>query len=132
MPALLWSAFGRPRREIQWRAAHAARELLIRHEEDWLNAAGEQLTDTETLILRRAADAPQHSEALGKQATLIEQFNAPKTSEPSRPPAGEVMQHPLVRLAGTYRKIIIDHVARTAPRTSRPNGRPVARHCRRS
>lgn len=28
LPALLWSAFGHPRREIRWRAAHAARELL--------------------------------------------------------------------------------------------------------
>ncbi|MFD5234747.1 MULTISPECIES: hypothetical protein [Streptomyces] len=83
------------------------------NEEDWLNASGEHLTDAETLILRRAADAPQHSEALGELATLIEQFNAPKTGEPSGPPADEVMQHPLVRLADTYRKIIIDRVART-------------------
>ncbi|MGW3917764.1 hypothetical protein ACWEBX_40895, partial [Streptomyces sp. NPDC005070] len=29
LPVLLWSAFGHPRREIRWRAAHAARELLI-------------------------------------------------------------------------------------------------------
>ena len=28
IPMLLWSAFGHPRREIRWRAAHAARELL--------------------------------------------------------------------------------------------------------
>lgn len=81
-------------------------------DEDWLNASGEHLTDAEILILRRAADAPQHSEALGELATLIEQFNAPKTGEPSGPPADEVMQHPLVRLADTYRKIIIDCVAR--------------------
>ncbi|WP_159041030.1 hypothetical protein [Streptomyces sp. FxanaA7] len=83
------------------------------NEEDWLNVSGEHFSDAETLILRRAADAPQHSEALGELATLIEQFNALKTGEPSGPPAEEVMQHPLVRLAGTYRKIIIDRVART-------------------
>ncbi|MFD9749139.1 hypothetical protein ACFWZK_35440 [[Kitasatospora] papulosa] len=82
------------------------------NEEDWLHASGEHLTDAETLILRRAADAPQHSEALGELATLIEQLNAPKTGEPSGPPADEVMQHPLVPLADTYRKIIIDRVAR--------------------
>ncbi|MDX3585763.1 hypothetical protein [Streptomyces europaeiscabiei] len=85
------------------------------NEEDWLNASGEHLTDAETVILRRAADAPQHSEALGELATLIEQFNAPKPGEPSGPPADDVMQHPLVRLADAYRKIIINHVARTAP-----------------
>ena len=28
IPALLWSAFGHPRRAIRWRAAHATRELL--------------------------------------------------------------------------------------------------------
>ncbi|MFE7509879.1 hypothetical protein ACFU8I_01370 [Streptomyces sp. NPDC057540] len=28
LPALLWSAFGHPRREVRWRAAHAVRELL--------------------------------------------------------------------------------------------------------
>jgi hypothetical protein len=28
IPALLWSAFGHPRREIRWRAAHATRDLL--------------------------------------------------------------------------------------------------------
>ena len=28
IPMLLWSAFGHPRREIRWRAAHATRELL--------------------------------------------------------------------------------------------------------
>ena len=28
IPVLLWSAFGHPRREIRWRAAHATRELL--------------------------------------------------------------------------------------------------------
>jgi hypothetical protein len=28
IPLLLWSAFGHPRREIRWRAAHAARDLL--------------------------------------------------------------------------------------------------------
>ncbi|MEU3092937.1 hypothetical protein ABZ703_42740 [Streptomyces massasporeus] len=85
------------------------------NEEDWLYASGEHLTDAETVILRRAADAPQHSEALGELATLIEQFNAPKPGEPSGPPADDVMQHPLVRLADAYRKIIINHVARTAP-----------------
>lgn len=83
------------------------------NEEDWLHASREHLTDAETVILRRAADAPQHSEGLGELATLIEQFNAPKTGEPSGPPADEVMQHPLVRMADTYRKIIIDRVART-------------------
>ncbi len=51
--------------------------------------------DAEILALRRVADAPQHSEALGELATLIEQFNAPKTGEPSGPPADEVMQHPV-------------------------------------
>ena len=30
LPLLLWSAFGHPRREIRWRAAHAARDLLSR------------------------------------------------------------------------------------------------------
>ena len=30
LPPLLWSAFGHPRREILWRAAHATRELLLR------------------------------------------------------------------------------------------------------
>jgi hypothetical protein len=30
LPLLLWSAFGHPRREIRWRAAHAARNLLSR------------------------------------------------------------------------------------------------------
>ena len=30
LPLLLWSAFGHPRREIRWRAAHAARDLLLR------------------------------------------------------------------------------------------------------
>ncbi|MFE6886662.1 hypothetical protein [Streptomyces sp. NPDC057694] len=65
------------------------------------------------MILRRAADAPQHSEALSERATLIEQFNAPKTGEPSGPPADEVLQHPLVRMADAYRKIIIDRVVRT-------------------
>jgi hypothetical protein len=28
IPAVLWSAFGHPRREIRWRAAHAVRDLL--------------------------------------------------------------------------------------------------------
>lgn len=28
VPLLLWSAFGHPRREVRWRAAHSARELL--------------------------------------------------------------------------------------------------------
>lgn len=28
LPSLLWSAFGHPRREVRWRAAHATRELL--------------------------------------------------------------------------------------------------------
>jgi hypothetical protein len=28
IPLLLWSAFGHPRREVRWRATHAARELL--------------------------------------------------------------------------------------------------------
>lgn len=87
------------------------------HEEDWLDAAEEYLTDAETLILRGAADAPQHSEALGELATLIEQLNAPKAGEPSGSPAAEVMQHPLVRLADTYRKIVINRVARAAPST---------------
>lgn len=87
------------------------------NEEDWLNASGGHLTDAEPLILHRAVDAPQHSEALGELARLIEQFNAQKTGEPSGSPADEVMQHPLVRLADTYRKIVIDRVARTAPPT---------------
>lgn len=95
-------------------ADEAAASAPDGNEEDWLNASGEHLTDAETVILRRAADGPQHSEALGELAMLIEQFNAPKTGEPSGPPADEVMQHPLVRLADTYRKIIIDRVARTA------------------
>ncbi|MFJ9900494.1 hypothetical protein ACIQPR_44905 [Streptomyces sp. NPDC091280] len=82
------------------------------NEEDWLNASGEHLTDAETVILRRAAVAPQYIEVLGELATLIEQFNAPKTGEASGSPADEVMQHPLVRLADTYRKIVIDRVAR--------------------
>ncbi|MEV5210878.1 AAA family ATPase [Micromonospora sp. NPDC053740] len=30
LPLLLWSAFGHPRRDIRWRAAHAARDLLTR------------------------------------------------------------------------------------------------------
>jgi hypothetical protein len=30
LPLLLWSAFGHPRREIRWRAAHATRDLLSR------------------------------------------------------------------------------------------------------
>ena len=30
LPPLLWSAFGHPRREIRWRAAHATRDLLSR------------------------------------------------------------------------------------------------------
>ncbi|MGW3917836.1 hypothetical protein ACWEBX_41330 [Streptomyces sp. NPDC005070] len=87
------------------------------NEEEWLNASGEHLTDAETVILRQAADAPQHSETLGKPATLMEQFNAPKTGEPGGPPTDEVMQHPLVRMADTYRQIIINHVTRTAPPT---------------
>lgn len=95
----------------------AAASVPDGNEEDWLNASAEHLTDAETVILRRSADAPQHSEALGELATLIDQFNAPKTGEPSGLPADEVMQHPLVRLANTYRKIIIDRVARTAPPT---------------
>ena len=33
---LLWSAFGHPRREVRWRAAHSARELLS--QEDQLSA----------------------------------------------------------------------------------------------
>ncbi|MFI5851535.1 hypothetical protein ACIA7R_27510 [Micromonospora chalcea] len=30
LPTLLWSAFGHPRREIRWRAAHSVRDLLTR------------------------------------------------------------------------------------------------------
>ena len=36
VPPLLWSAFGHPRREVRWRAAHSARELLS--QEDQLSA----------------------------------------------------------------------------------------------
>ncbi|MFF4812792.1 hypothetical protein ACFY03_31725 [Micromonospora chersina] len=38
LPMLLWSAFGHPRREIRWRAAHAVRDLLAHA--DPVRAAG--------------------------------------------------------------------------------------------
>ncbi|MFI5724653.1 AAA family ATPase [Streptomyces cyaneofuscatus] len=60
LPALLWSAFGHPRREIRWRAAHAARELLSHQD----HATAQPLAAALVACLDRADAAPYRAQAL--------------------------------------------------------------------
>ncbi|MEU1227729.1 ATP-binding protein [Streptomyces sp. NPDC005828] len=60
LPALLWSAFGHPRREIRWRAAHAARELLSHQD----HATARPLAEALVACLDRADAAPYRAPAL--------------------------------------------------------------------
>ncbi|MFJ2160541.1 AAA family ATPase [Streptomyces sp. NPDC087856] len=60
LPALLWSAFGHPRREIRWRAAHAARELLSHQD----HATARPLAAALVACLDRADAAPYRAPAL--------------------------------------------------------------------
>ncbi|AGK81541.1 hypothetical protein SFUL_6661 [Streptomyces microflavus DSM 40593] len=60
LPALLWSAFGHPRRDTRWRAAHAARELLSHQD----HATVRPLAAALVACLDRADAAPYRAPAL--------------------------------------------------------------------
>ncbi|MEY9842675.1 hypothetical protein ABH941_007965 [Streptacidiphilus sp. EB103A] len=83
-------------------------------EENWLDAGEEHLTDSETLLLRRASAAPQRVEALGELATFMARLNSPELEELGGPPVVDDTGHSLLRLADTYRKIVIEFVGRAA------------------
>ncbi|MEY9842674.1 AAA family ATPase [Streptacidiphilus sp. EB103A] len=60
IPLLLWSAFGHPRREIRWRAAHATRELLSHPD----HAATRSLASALVACLDRQDAAPHRDPTL--------------------------------------------------------------------